>query len=351
MQRLQKPPKLAPSLDGSAVGDLSLETFRLLPVCASFATVMRDVSRKRLLEMTQLDQQLRYFVAISEAGSFSGAADQLGLSQPALSRQLSKLEEYLQQSLFMRTGRGVVLTRAGKTLYETVQRAFGSIDETVNALRSECNEIAGQVRIATVHTLSHYFLPQLIRHFSQTYPRANCFIAGRSSPDVVDMVRTGKADIGFVYDVAVTADGLQIYRLFEEQMCLFAHEDTRLDRGPQLDLSSTPLVTFPETYALRQMLIRAGLAKNVVAEVETVDTMLRLVACKLGVCILPDRIPDSEIQQLHLTRVALDSLGLRRHVVCITRANSTLTPVTSALVRIAQSFDSLIGETEDASDF
>lgn len=289
--------------------------------------------------MTQLDQRIRYFLAIADAGSFSGAAEQLEISQPALSRQLKQLEDYLEQPLFLRTGRGVVLTDAGKKLYATVQPALESIDRTLRLLRSEFGAIAGPIRIATVHTLSHYFLPQLIKVFLATYPNVNCFIVGRSSPDVVELVKSGKADIGFVYDVAVTTEGLQIHQLFEEQMCSFVHEDVQSRFVFNEESPCPPLITFPENYALRQMLHRAKLDTNVVAEVDTVDAMLRLVACKLGVCVLPDRIPESEVRELHLTRKTIANSNLRRRVVCIVKDDAPLSPICRALVGMAKEFD------------
>lgn len=293
--------------------------------------------------MMQPDQKIRYFLAVAEAGSFSSAAELLGMSQSGLSRQLKQLENHLGQSVFVRTGRGVELTDAGKRLYVATRAAFDSIDKTVNLIRSEYGIIQGSIRIAIVHTLNHYFMPKLLTLFLNGYSAVNCFVLGRSSPDVVDFVRTGKADIGFVYDVAVTADDLVIEHLFEETMSLIAHQDDQrrflLTHPPA---PAPPLITFPENYALRQMLHRARLDTNVVAEVDTIDAMLRLVSCKLGVCVLPSRIPASEIKELQLSSIPLHNPALRRRVVCIYRQSVVPSAICAALLAMAKDLSASI---------
>ncbi|MCC7039188.1 MAG: LysR family transcriptional regulator [Burkholderiales bacterium] len=270
-----------------------------------------------------LDQRIRYFLTIAETGSLSEAAERLGLSQSGLSRQLKLLEDHLGRPLFARTGRGVVLNDIGKRLDAAARPAFEAIDATLEMLRTEFGVVQGSLRIAMVHTLSLYFLPPLLAQFHASHPGINTYLLGRGSPEVVNLVGTGKVDLGFVYDVAVTIDGLDVERLFEERMCLVHHRDTAVDvptdAGPPW---SAPLITFPKYYALRQMLHRAQLDRHVVAEVETVDTMLRLVSCKLGVCVLPDLIPDSEFEHLQLERTPISLPDLRRWVVGIRRRDA-----------------------------
>lgn len=284
-----------------------------------------------------LDQRLRYFLAIAEHGSLSKAAENLGISQSGLSRQLKQLEADLGWPLFVRTGRGVELNHAGIRLERSVRPAFNTIDQTLDMLRSQFGTAQGSIRIAMVHTLSHYFLPRLLAQFQTEHPGINTLLLGRSSPDVVELVRSGRVDLGFVYDVAVTVNALTIDHLFEERMCLVCHQDNKVAPPAQGQGPWGPaLITFPKHYALRQMLHRSGLDRNVVAEVETVDTMLRLVSYKLGVCVLPDLMPDYELESMHLCRQPISLPGLRRWVVCISPHNTVPSPICRELINMVK---------------
>lgn len=284
-----------------------------------------------------LDRRLRYFLTIAETGSLSEAAERLGMSQSGLSRQLKLLEDDVGHTLFVRTGRGVDLNPVGVRLEQAIRPAFNTVDQTLDVLRSEVGHTCGSIRIAMVYTLSHYFLPRLLARFHQAHPGINTYLLGRGSPAVVSLVKSGRADIGFVYDVAVTVDGLNIDHLFEEHMCLIHHRDQQVEvpAGGQATWNQ-PLITFPKGYALRQMLHRARLDRNIVAEVETVDTMLRLVSCKLGVCVLPDLVPDTELESMQLCRRPIDLPDLRRLVVCISLRNTPPSPSCSALIEMAK---------------
>lgn len=290
-----------------------------------------------------IDRKIRYFLAIAGTRSLSEAAENLGISQSGLSRQLKQLEDYFGRPLFVRTGRGVVLNDTGSRLESAVRPSYEAIDQTIDILRAELGTLQGSVRIAMVHTLSYYFLPPLLAQFHDTFPDVNTYLLGRGSPDVVKLVETGRADLGFVYDVAVVAEELAVERLFEERMCLLHHRDWPVpvptEDGQSWEL---PLITFPKYYALRRMLHRAKLDKNVVAEVDTVDVMLHLVSRKLGVCILPSLIPDWQFDDLRLTRRPITLPALRRWVVCITRTRSTPSPVCLTLIELAKSHASQI---------
>lgn len=280
------------------------------------------------------DRQLRYFLSIAETGSLSRAADLLDQTQSGLSKQLALLETNLGQPLFHRTGRGVELTEAGKRLYDAVRPAFQSIDRAVESTRDRV--IAqGTVRLATVHTLSYYFVADVVARFVSTRPQVNLSILGRSSPEVVALVDSGKADIGFVYDAAVDSGEVRSQPLFDDDMCLIVRRDNPLSGPVDLRQLALRLVGFPSHYALRRMLHSAGLTPAFAAEAETVDAMLQLVSSGMGDCILPCRIPDTLLAEHALRKLPIASPSLRRRVVAITPAGKPMTAVVSELVGCA----------------
>jgi DNA-binding transcriptional LysR family regulator len=173
-----------------------------------------------------VDHQLRLFVEIANYKSLSAAAEALSLTQSGLSRQLSSLESYIGQPLFVRHGRGVEPTEAGRKLLEAASSAYQLIDNTLVQLRDQHGVTAGSINVATIHTLSYYFMAEVVARFMAQRPNANVALLGRSSPGVVELVEAGRAEIGFVYDSAVASDELEITPLFEEAMCLVVHENS-----------------------------------------------------------------------------------------------------------------------------
>ena len=119
--------------------------------------------------METIDRQLRYFICIAELGSLSKAADVLDQTQSGLSKQLTALEAGIGQSLFVRTGRGVELTEAGRLLYDAARPAYRGIDRAIERIR-EHGVTHGTARLATVHTLSYYFTAELVASFVSAHP-------------------------------------------------------------------------------------------------------------------------------------------------------------------------------------
>ncbi|AIO43386.1 LysR family transcriptional regulator [Burkholderia cenocepacia] len=288
--------------------------------------------------MKYMDHQLRLFLVIAQSPSLSAAAEALDLTQSSLSKQLSALESYVGQPLFERHGRGVSLSDAGRRLLNAARPAYELIDSCVTQMREQQGITEGSLRVATIHTLSYYFLADVMAKFMGQRPKVNMTLLGRSSPEVVDLVETGKADLGFVYDTAVATDEVSITPLFDEEMSLVVHEDSNFAELDQVSLTEhdVPLIVFPQNYALRRMLTGQIPHINIAAEVDTVDAMLQLTSVTAGQCILPGRMPTKLLQEYHLKRVKIVSPVLTRRIVAITRRGRVQSPLLTLLLDIAQ---------------
>jgi LysR family transcriptional regulator, transcription activator of glutamate synthase operon len=268
-----------------------------------------------------LDRKIRYFAKIAELKSLSKAADSLDLTQPGLSRQLAVLETYVGKSLFSRTGRGVELTDAGRILLEAAKVGYAHIDEALETIRNKEGVTQGNVRLATVHTLTYYFTADVVSTFVGQRPKVNLSLMARSSLEVVELVENGKADLGFVYDSMVASADLTSIPLFADEMCLIIDQHNPISDGVDLMSAAPRLVSFPQDYALRRMLEGRGLQLEFAAEAETVDAMLRLVASGVGACVLPQRMPDNVIKDHRLKKVRITNPPMKRRVVAIVRAD------------------------------
>ncbi|PQZ24502.1 LysR family transcriptional regulator [Ochrobactrum vermis] len=285
--------------------------------------------------MDSPDRLLRNFVKLAELKSLSKAADALDLTQSGVSRQLAALEDHLGKPLFFRTGRGVELTAAGNKLLQIARTAYGSIDEVIEAIRDREGVSEGQVRLAVIHTLSYYFMGDIVASFVSKHQNVNLSLMGRSSPEVVALVESGRADLRLVYDSAVDTDIFSATELFEDEMCLICATEDTLSDGLDLTTTCVRLVAFPAHYALAKMLQTSGVKAELVGEAETIDAMLRMVASRVGSCILPKQIPDRLLAEYGLRKLTIARPIMRRRVVAIVRRDRKPSPLVSALIEVA----------------
>ncbi|WP_043288993.1 LysR family transcriptional regulator [Paraburkholderia oxyphila] len=286
---------------------------------------------------SKFDHQLRLFMEIASHSSLSGAAEALSLTQSGLSRHLAGLEAYIGQPLFVRHGRGVRITDAGEKLLEATTTAYQLIDNTLIQLRNQYRVTDGGLNVATIHTLSYYYMAEVVASFMAQKPGASVALLGRSSPSVVELVESGKADLGFVCDSAVVSDQLDVTPLFVEDMCLVVHQSSRFASLSSVDLrkDAPPLVVFPENCELRRMLHTKEFDATVAAEVDSVDAMLKLVSLTGGQCILPDLIATKLLREHHLVGVKIDQPAMSRHIVAVTRKGRPLSAMTLFMMQIA----------------
>ncbi|OWT67309.1 MULTISPECIES: LysR family transcriptional regulator [unclassified Achromobacter] len=286
--------------------------------------------------MKSYDTQIRYFLKIADAGSMSIAAQRLEMTQSALSKQIALLESMLDQALFTRNGRGLVLTAAGEQLKNVATPALEAIDQCIEQLKIGGHDLTGSLRIAAVHTLPFDFIPSLIAQFLAAFPKVNVSIVARSSPEVADLVESGRAEVGFVYDTAVASERLSARPLFTENMCLVCHRDSPIHPGGvDLRAERLPLIVFPAHYALRRMLESANVKHTVVTEVETLDMMLKLASLRLGYCVLPDHLSRSTLAEHHLVKRTIAAPNLSRKLVSVIRKRPTPNRAVERLLNLA----------------
>ncbi|MFM0642863.1 LysR family transcriptional regulator [Paraburkholderia bryophila] len=277
------------------------------------------------------DHQLRLFVAVAKANSLREAAEILGLTQPALSKQIRALEAALNETLFLRHGRGMQLTPAGEALFLKLEPLFNSLDATF-AHAGHPGEQRGTLRIATVQTLVAWFIPELSRQLLALYPDLLLTIHCDSSANVVESVERGKADLGFVYETAVDGPELVAEPLFEERLALYIRADHTADADALANLGGLPLILPPRPFALRRMVERAlGYSVQPYIECDSLELCLRLVSIGDGVTVLPDSLPRDMVEDRGLRRVPLNAISPRRLVALSRRARGASRSFDSAL--------------------
>src|SRR5580658_1139749 len=142
--------------------------------------------------------QLKYFCAIADTGSFSQAARQAHVSQPALSQQIAKLEDELGTRLFDRLGRSVRLTELGRTFLPRARAVLHDLESARSDIVEKKTSITGLISVGVIPTIAPYFLPAILATFSRKWPQAHVTVTEEITPLLLDKLRAGSIDIAIV---------------------------------------------------------------------------------------------------------------------------------------------------------
>jgi LysR family transcriptional regulator, nitrogen assimilation regulatory protein len=238
-------------------------------------------------------KQLEYFVQVAELGSFSKAAVVLDIAQPALSRQVRALETELHQQLFLRNGRGVALTDAGKRLFDHSVAVLQLVSHAREDLGASRDEPVGRVTIGLPPSIGRQFTLPLIDRFKKELPAARLAIVEGLSSHIVEWVTTGRVDVGLVYNPNAQP-GLEIVPLLQEELGLvsFARKDKPKVTAPlpMKELSGYPLIVPERVHAMRRLLetqaALAGVKLDIAWEVSSVPSIIELVCAGYGHAVL-----------------------------------------------------------------
>ena len=194
--------------------------------------------------------QLRQFLVIAEHGNFTRAAEELGLSQPALSRSIQRLEESLGQPVFERKTRSVALTEAGSLLRTRAEQILAIIEDTKAEISDDGQ--SGRVRVAAIPTIAPFFLPELLRGFAQAYPKANIVVQEDTTDNLLKRCSQGEVDLA-ILALPISTKYLEIQELFEEELLLVLpveHSLNELEHITLKDVQPFPFVLLDEAHCL-----------------------------------------------------------------------------------------------------
>jgi DNA-binding transcriptional LysR family regulator len=240
-------------------------------------------------------QQIRCFCAAVELGSFTAAAAALHVSQPAVADQVRKLEQALGTDLFVRGGRGVVLTEAGRAFAEHATRSLRAVEDAAGSVGELAALRSGTVTIGIFGGPSAWSIDELVTVFLRRHPDVSVRLIGRNSSAIADHVRRGELEAGVVL-LPIDDDKLDVRPIVRDEV-LYVSADPERTRQPATiaRLAATPLVFYDAESAdrdpiRRQLAERAqarGLRLQAKVEVELKDIALRLVAAGIGDTYLP----------------------------------------------------------------
>src|SRR3954464_15705938 len=162
-------------------------------------------------------QQLTYFLAAAEHGSFSAAAESLHMAQPSLSEQVRRLEAELGVPLFARAGRGPQPAEAGRRRQPPAERTLDAAREAQESVREVRDVTGGTVAFGTFGSAHHYLLGGLVEDFRKRHPSVRLRVIGQNSAEVADAVRDGHLEAGLVV-LPIDDRGLEVRPALEEEL-------------------------------------------------------------------------------------------------------------------------------------
>ncbi|MDJ0741696.1 MAG: LysR family transcriptional regulator [Gammaproteobacteria bacterium] len=285
---------------------------------------------------------LRSFLAVAEHGAITEAAEQIGVTQPALSRRLQQLEDHLGVVLLERGRKGARLTEIGRLVQSEAQGIVARYELMREMVATHQRLEGGSVRIGGGATAVSYLLPEAIAAFQAAHPQVRFQMREAGSSEIADDVVAGHLELGVV-TLPVRDRELAVTPLTTDRIVLVARHDHPLAQRRRVriqDLADQAFVAFEAGSALRQIidgkLREAGVEVNVVMELRSIPAILRMVLTTGNLAFVSQL---GMAQQRDVVEVGVPGLRIERRLAVIARRSGMLSPAAAAFTRRLQSLN------------
>ncbi len=267
--------------------------------------------------------KLRVFRVVADTLNFRRAAEELHLTQPAVTAQIKTLEESLGIALFDRIGRDINLTPAGVTLLQYVRQIEAITNEAVAALAPFGGQEGIELRIGASHTIAIYLLPKLLPRLVSEWPKLRIHILGGSSNEVLHALTTHQISVGLIESPAFRPD-LKTEVFGEDELALIVRPDHRWTKKPVLraaELVQSPILLreegsgmrrFVEEYLERNGVLRQQLQTPI--DMNSTEGIVSAVEAGLGVGFVPSMALEKPLLLGTVRKMALDNGPIKRQL-------------------------------------
>lgn len=252
-----------------------------------------------MLEDYQIElRHIRYFMAVAEELHFRRAAEKLYISQPGLSRQIRQMEEELDLVLFERHNRKVILTEAGRYLYNQFQRHYTQLSKTLHKANQIHHGLKGELSISYVGSAMQKVIPDLLVEYRTKHPGILFNLKEMNNSEQVDGILSEDIDIGFVRMDQVPV-GIEKHIILEERFCLVLPENHRLGKENYTSMSQLqdePFIFFEPSYSpsyyakVMQIFHDHNFVPNVTNNTIHSNSIYKLVKHEFGISIVPESL-------------------------------------------------------------
>lgn len=283
-------------------------------------------------------RDLRYLVALADARHFGRAAEKSHVSQPTLSAQIRKLEEYLGVQLVERQPRKVALTDVGERVVERARRIVRDSDEMVELAKQSRDPLAGKLRVALIPTIGPYLLPTVSPRIRKAVPKLQLMLYEYQTGMLMDRLREGEIDLG-ILALGFETDEFESRVLYEEPFTVALPAAHPLAKKTSLkieDLSGETLLLLEDGHCLRDQALdvcgRVDVRETQDFRATSLETLRQMVAAGLGITLLPELATEGPFASGRSVAVRPFQKPVpRRTVGAIWRKSSTRLPAIEAV--------------------
>jgi len=305
--------------------------------------------------------QLKVFHVAAQKKNFSETGKILHLSQPAVSLQIQQLEASLNTRLFDRTTKTIKLTDSGKLLFDYAEQIIQLVDQAKKELALLEGSIHGDLRIGASLTIGEYLLPYLLGRFKREYPKVHLLMKIENSHEIVEQLKNGEIDLGFIEAPIVHPDLLQ-YPLIEDELVLICSAKEPLPLIGQREtigaheLFSLPFIMRERGSGPRQVMEDSLRSHHldperlrIELELANTESIKAAVESGIGVSILSQSAIRKEIQLNILRKVNIQGIKLRRSFNVLHDKNRVLSLPGEAFLQYILGYFASTGNPEAVS--
>lgn len=283
---------------------------------------------------------LQAFTSVAEQGSFSRAAEELFLTQPAISKRVAALEDELETRLFDRIGHNITLTEAGQTLLPRAKRILSEVEDSRQTVINLSGKITGKLPIGTSHHIGLHRLPPVLSLYARQHPQVQLDIHFEDSEEVCTHVEHGKLELGIVTLPVNPGPSLKTTPIWNDPLRIVVSREHPLFWKKTHDLAKLaehnailpPTGTFTREI-LEQVFQPLGIQLKVGLSTHYLETIKMMVSIGLGWSILPLSMIDRD---LHVLKVK--GINLNRTLGCVQHTERTLSNAAQALLKTLQQY-------------
>jgi LysR family transcriptional regulator, hydrogen peroxide-inducible genes activator len=239
-------------------------------------------------------KDLRYLVAVADTRHFRRAAEKCFVSQPTLSAQLKKLEDYLGVQLIERQPKNVTLTEAGEQIVARARRMLEASEEVVTLARAHRDPLAGRLRLALLPTIGPYLLPRVSQPIRKSLPRLELRLYEYQTAQMLEKLEAGEIDLG-ILALPVDVEGFESRDLYTEAFTVAVPDQHRLAKRDSVrvdDLNGETLLLLEDGHCLRDQALevcsRVDLHEKQDFRATSLETLRQMVATGAGITLLPE---------------------------------------------------------------